>query len=258
MIDRNLEPLLRKALGQFPSVVVTGARQSGKTTLARSVLAEADYITFDLPAEAAAAAADPARYLARHKEPIILDEFQYVPELTRQLKVLIDTDRKPGRFLLTGSQQFPSLGRISESLAGRCAVLTLPMLSCSELGIGDLNGLDQYLWRGGFPELWDRPELDRSLWLSSYLATYLERDVRTLGNIGSLRDFDRFLRAVALRAGQLCVFSELARDVGISVGTAKSWISILEASQQIFLLEPYHLNRGKRLIKTPKIYFQET
>jgi predicted AAA+ superfamily ATPase len=258
MIDRNLEPLLRKALEQFPSVVVTGARQSGKTTLARAVLAGADYITFDLPAEAAAAAADPAGYLARYSEPVILDEFQYVPELTRQLKVLIDADRKPGRFLLTGSQQFSSLDRISESLAGRCAVLTLPMLSCSELGIGDLNGLDQYLWRGGFPELWDRPEMDRSLWLSSYLATYLERDVRTLGNIGSLRDFDRFLRAVALRAGQLCVFSELARDVGISVGTAKSWISILEASQQIFLLEPYHLNRGKRLIKTPKIYFQET
>ena len=258
MIHRKLQPLLQKALQQFPSVVVTGARQSGKTTLARSVLAAADYITFDLPAEAAAASADPVGYLARHREPTILDEFQYVPELTRQLKVLIDADRKPGRFLLTGSQQFSSMDTVSESLAGRCAVLTLPMLSCSELGVRDLKGLDQYLWVGGFPELWDRPGMDRSLWLSSYLATYLERDVRTLGNIGSLRDFDRFLRAVALRAGQLCVFSELARDVGISVGTAKSWISILEASQQIFLLEPYHLNRGKRLIKTPKIYFQET
>ena len=258
MIHRKLQPLLQKALQQFPSVVVTGARQSGKTTLARSVLAAADYITFDLPAEAAAASADPVGYLARHREPTILDEFQYVPELTRQLKVLIDADRKPGRFLLTGSQQFSSMDTVSESLAGRCAVLTLPMLSCSELGVRDLKGLDQYLWIGGFPELWDRPGMDRSLWLSSYLATYLERDVRTLGNIGSLRDFDRFLRAVALRAGQLCVFSELARDVGISVGTAKSWISILEASQQIFLLEPYHLNRGKRLIKTPKIYFQET
>lgn len=150
MINRKLQPLLQKALQQFPSVVVTGARQSGKTTLARSVLAEADYITFDLPAEAAAASADPAGYLARYREPIILDEFQYVPELTRQLKVLIDANRKPGRFLLTGSQQFSSLDTVSESLAGRCALLTLPMLSCGELGVCDLKELDQYLWKGGF------------------------------------------------------------------------------------------------------------
>lgn len=258
MITRRLEASLRLALEQFPAVVVTGARQSGKTTLARAVMPQADYITFDIPSDAAFAATDPALFLSRYSEPLILDEFQYVPELTRHLKVLIDSDRRPGRFLLTGSQQFSSLGRVSESLAGRCAILTLGMLSCNELNIQDQDGLDRYLWRGGFPELWQRPDLDRSLWLSSYLATYLERDVRTLGNIGSLRDFDRFLRAIALRAGQLCVFSELARDVGISVGTARSWISILEASQQIFLLEPYHLNRGKRLIKTPKIYFQET
>lgn len=258
MIARFLESALVSALKQFPAVVVTGARQSGKTTLARLVLPEADYITFDVPSNAAFAAADSAGFLARRREPLILDEFQYVPELTRHLKVLIDADRRPGRFLLTGSLQFSSLGSVSESLAGRCAVLTLPMLSSRELGVQNHEGLDYYLWRGGFPELWQRPELDRSLWLSSYLATYLERDVRTLGNIGSLRDFDRFLRALALRAGQLCVFSELARDVGISVGTARAWISILEASQQIFLLEPYHLNRGKRLIKTPKIYFQET
>lgn len=258
MIPRNLESELVSALKQFPIVVVTGARQSGKTTLARMVMPEADYVTFDIPSEAAFAAADPASFLSSRREPLILDEFQYVPELTRHLKVLIDADRRPGRFLLTGSQQFSSLGSVSESLAGRCAVLTLPMLSSRELGISDQVELDSCLWRGGFPELWQRPDLDRSLWLSSYLATYLERDVRTLGNIGSLRDFDRFLRALALRAGQLCVFSELARDVGISVGTARSWISILEASQQIFLLEPYHLNRGKRLIKTPKIYFQET
>lgn len=258
MIGRELEKSLKLALEHFPAVVVTGARQSGKTTLTRAVMPDADYVTFDIPSDAAFAAADPAGFLARYRKPLIIDEFQYVPELTRHLKILIDADRRAGRFLLTGSQQFSSLGNVSESLAGRCAVLTLGMLSCSELNIQNQEELNRYLWRGGFPELWQRPGLDRSLWLSSYLATYLERDVRTLGNIGSLRDFDRFLRAVALRAGQLCVFSELARDVGISVGTARSWISILEASQQLFLLEPYHLNRGKRLIKTPKIYFQET
>jgi len=258
MINRRLEIALHSALEQFPAVVLTGARQSGKTTLSRALLPEADYVTFDIPSDAAFAAADPALFLAKHGEPLIVDEFQYVPELPRQLKVMIDADRRPGRFLLTGSQQFSSLGSVAESLAGRCAVLTLPMLSCAELRIQDRGTLDRYLWRGGFPELWQRPEIDRKLWLSSYLATYLERDVRTLANIGSLRDFDRFLRAVALRTGQLCVFSELARDVGISVGTARAWLSILEARQQIFLLEPYHLNRGKRLIKTPKIYFQET
>ena len=213
MIERKLRLALLAALKQFPAVVVTGARQSGKTTLARALMPDADYVTFDIPSDAAFAAADPASFLSRRREPLILDEFQYVPELTRHLKVLIDADRRPGRFLLTGSQQFSSLGSVSESLAGRCAVLTLPMLSSRELGIKDQTELDGYLWRGGFPELWQRGDLDRTLWLSSYLATYLERDVRTLGNIGSLRDFDRFLRTVALRAGQLCVFSELASAV---------------------------------------------
>ena len=151
MITRNLESALISALKQFPAVVVTGARQSGKTTLARTVMPEADYVTFDIPSDAAFAAADPANFLSSRREPLILDEFQYVPELTRHLKVLIDTDRRPGRFLLTGSQQFSSLGSVSESLAGRCAVLTLPMLSSRELGISDQVELDSCLWRGGFP-----------------------------------------------------------------------------------------------------------
>jgi hypothetical protein len=171
---------------------------------------------------------------------------------------VIDRDRKPGRFILTGSQDFSVMKGVTESLSGRCAVLSLPTLSLAEIDAkASIHTADEFCWRGGFPELWQRPDLDRDLWLGSYLATYLERDVRNILNIGSLRDFDRFLRAAALRAGQLLSLSELARDVGIAPNTAKSWISIMEASRQIFLLEPYHSSAGKRLIKTPKLYFSD-
>jgi predicted AAA+ superfamily ATPase len=147
---------------------------------------------------------------------------------------------------------------VTESLAGRCAVLNLPTLSLVEVHKNaTLPETDSFCWKGGFPELWQRPDLDRDLWMGSYLATYLERDVRNILNVGSLRDFDRFLRAAALRVGQLLSLSEIARDVGISPNTAKSWVSILEASQQIFLLEPYHTSAGKRLIKTPKLYISD-
>jgi len=148
---------------------------------------------------------------------------------------------------------------LTESLAGRCALLTLSELCLAELpSVSDTASLDAYLWRGSFPELWQRPELDRELWLGSYVSTYLERDVRNVLNIGNLRDFDRFLRATALRAGQLLSLADLARDVGISPHTAKSWLSVLEASHQVFLLEPYHRQRTKRLVKSPKLYFSDT
>ena len=148
---------------------------------------------------------------------------------------------------------------VTESLAGRCAVLALPTLSLAErFPDATLKETDAFCWRGGFPELWQRPDLDRDLWLGSYFATYLERDVRNLLNIGNLRDFDRFLRVAALRVGQLLSLSEMARDVGIAPNTAKSWLSILEASRQLFLLEPYHSSASKRLIKTPKLYFTDS
>jgi predicted AAA+ superfamily ATPase len=148
---------------------------------------------------------------------------------------------------------------VSESLAGRVAILTLPPLTLRELpGVKDLGAIEAFLWRGSYPQLWQQPNLNRELWLGSYLATYLERDVRNLLAIGSLRDFDRFLRACALRAGQILSYAELARDVGVAPNTARSWISVLESSQQIFLLEPYHRARGKRLVKSPKLYFYDT
>ncbi|MBU0676628.1 MAG: ATP-binding protein [Verrucomicrobia bacterium] len=253
-IDRSISETVLRAHAQFPALVLTGARQTGKTSLARHLLPQADYVTFDLPVNAESARLNPEAFLAKHGEPLILDEIQYVPDLLRYLKVAIDRDRRPGRFFLTGSQDFAMMQGVTESLAGRCAVLSLPPLSLSEAG----GSADGYCWRGGYPELCSEPELDRELWLGSYLTTYLERDVRNVTQVSSLRDFDRFLRGAALRSGQLLSMAELARDVGVAPNTVKSWISILQSSHQIFLLEPYHVNRGKRLIKTPKLYCTDT
>lgn len=259
MIPRILERSLAAAWTQFPVVVLTGARQVGKTTLARQFLPKAGYVTLDVPAEAETARLNPADLFAGQRSPLILDEVQYAPTLFRQLKIRVDQNRAAGQYLVTGSQSFELMAGISESLAGRAAILTLPALTLRELpGTKDLSLIEAFLWRGSFPQLWQQRDLDRALWLGSYLATYLERDVRNLLAVGSLRDFDRFLRACALRAGQILSYAELARDVGISPNTAKSWISVLEASQQVFLLEPYHRARTKRLVKSPKLYFCDT
>lgn len=252
-----MTPRLRVALAQFPAVLLSGSRQVGKTALCRHIWPDANYVTLDLPAEAAAARADSGAFLERHPAPLIVDEIQYAPELLRHMKVRLDASRRPGQYLITGSQDFALMQGVTESLAGRCAVLTLPTLGLGEVGAEDTRGIDALSWRGGWPDLQARAELDRELWLGSYLATYLERDVRNILNVGSLRDFDRFLRAAAYRTGQLLCLSEMARDVGIAVSTAKNWISLLEASHQIMLLEPWHVNPGKRLIKTPKLYFQD-
>lgn len=259
MIPRLLSQSLSAAWAQFPVVVLTGARQVGKTTLARDFLPKAGYVTLDVPAEAELARLNPADLLGPRRPPLILDEVQYAPNLLRQLKIRVDQNRAPGQYLVTGSQSFELMAGVSESLAGRAAILTLPPLTVRELpGTKDLGAIDAFVWRGSYPQLWQQPNLDRQLWLGSYLATYLERDVRNLLAVGSLRDFDRFLRACALRAGQLLSYAELARDVGVSPNTAKSWISVLETSQQIFLLEPYHRARTKRLVKSPKLYFCDT
>ncbi len=259
MIARHHEAALRSALSQFAAVLVSGARQVGKTTLARWVCPGARYVSLDDPAQAAAARIEPDRFLRAEPGPLVIDEIQYEPGLFRHLKLAIDDDRRPGRFLITGSQAFPLMAGAGESLAGRAAMFTLPSLCLDEVvAMPEAGSLDTFLWRSGFPELWQRPSLDRDLWLGSYVATYLERDVRQVLNVGDLRDFDRLLRAAALRAGQLVSYADLARDVGIAPNTAKRWLSVLEASQQVFFLEPYHRQRTKRLIKAPKLYFADT
>lgn len=205
----------------------------------------------------------PQDFLRANPPPVILDEVQHAPGLFRHLKNAVDTHRRNGLFLLIGSQDFRLMEALSDSLAGRVAVVPLLGLSHAEWRRSpvseSLNSRD-FLWRGGFPGLWAEglasPSRDR--WYQGYVATYLERDVRALLNVGSLRDFERFLRAAAARTAQTLNMSDLARDVGISPSTARQWISVLVASNILFLLEPYHRTLGKRLAKSPKIYFTDT
>ncbi len=247
-----------RASSQFPAVLLCGARQTGKTSLLRRLFPDHRYFTFDDPGLAAQAEANPELFLAPLAERVILDEIQYVPTLFRWLKILIDRDGRRGRFLLTGSQEFPLMRGVSESLAGRCAVVRLPTLSYSEVLGGTSIGSIDFLLAGGYPALWADQGLERDLWFSSYLATCLERDVRNLLQVANLRDFDRFLRALAVRCGQLVSFSDLARDVGIAVSTARAWLSILEAAGHVWLLEPWFRSPGQRLVKTPRLMFGDT
>jgi predicted AAA+ superfamily ATPase len=258
-IARKYEPTLKALFRQFPAVVVTGPRQVGKTSLVRRVFPSHAYVSLDVPAMAEQADKSPDAFIQSFPEPLIIDEVQYAPSLFRHLKVRIDQDKRPGRFILTGSQGFALMHGISESLAGRCGVLSMLNLSAREVkdsrqAFDDID----YIFKGGYPELYEKPEIDPHFWYGAYFSTYLERDVRNILNVGKLRDFDRFLRAVAVRTGQILSYSDLARDVGIAPNTAKQWISVLQASGQIVLLEPYHRNLGKRLVKSPKLYMADT
>jgi predicted AAA+ superfamily ATPase len=258
-IERDWSPALTQLTRSFSAVLLTGPRQVGKTSLLRHLYPNATYVTFDDPALAQQAESQPEIFLDSHREPLILDEVQYVPTLFRALKRRIDRNREAGRFLLTGSQTFPLMQNVSESLAGRIGILEMSSLSLHEVQLaqGPCSDLS-FLLTGGFPILHTDHALDPQTFYPSYIASYLERDVRNMKNVGNLRDFDRFLRATALRTGQLLSYSDLARDVGIAPNTARAWISVLEASGQIYLLEPYHRSLGKRLVKSPKLYFLDT
>lgn len=256
-IVRQAESLLHRLARQFPAVLVTGVRQSGKTSLLRHVYPRASYLSLDLPAHAEAARTAPEALLAAYPEPVIIDEVQYAPSLLRHLKVRIDADRTPGRYFVTGSQVFSLMQGVSESLAGRCGVLGLHTLSRAELSRAGLAvGEQTYLYRGGYPEL--HTGADPDLWFPSYVATYLERDVRNVLRIADLPQFNRFLRACALRTSQVLNYSDLARDTGIAPNTARKWLGVLEASAVVALVEPYFGNRTKRLIKAPKLVMLDT
>jgi uncharacterized protein len=257
-------------------VLVTGARQVGKTTLLRHCFASTHtFVSFDLPEMEELATRDPRLFLERYPSPVVLDEIQRVPTLLRYVKEQVDRRRElPGQYLLTGSQVFPLMAGVTESLAGRVAVLALDTLSAGEEdGRGSVWSvpprvlapdadprapISLRMLRGGFPELWVRAEGRPTLWFESYLQTYLERDVRQLRQVGDLRDFRRLMVALAARAGQLLNLSELARDLGAAVNTVKAWVSVLEASHQVHLLAPFHRNLTKRLVKSPKLYFSDT
>jgi hypothetical protein len=259
-IDRLLEPVLAQRARTRPVVVLTGARQTGKTALVRRVFPRHAYVSLDLPSEAEQAEHDPTGFLDRHPEPMIVDEVQYAPGLLRHLKRRVDERREAaGRFILTGSQTFQLMTGVGESLAGRVSVLTLDGLSHAEIvRARPQTSVEEALLKGGYPELHARPEIDARDFFRSYVATYLERDLRAQLQVGSLRDFERFLRTAALRTAQLLNRAELARDIGISPSTAGQWLSVLERSGIVALLEPWFSNRTKALVKTPKLHFHDT
>lgn len=276
-ISRSLEPVLARAAEQFPAVVLVGPRQSGKTTLLKHLFGDRyAIVSLEPPDVRLAAVNDPRGFLSLNPPPVVFDEIQYAPALLPYIKEQIDAQRdRPGQYILTGSQNLLLMNQVTESLAGRAAVLKLLPLSRWEVNHQPQRTLpwegkaaslptlsSRELWahilRGFYPEIVCNPERDIRLWQSSYVQTYLERDVRSLRNIGNLTLFQTFLRALAIRSGQILNLSDLAKDVGISVNTAKDWISILEASFQIFILRPYYANIGKRLVKSPKVYFTDT
>jgi uncharacterized protein len=259
-IPRSVESRLRHSARTRPVVVLTGARQTGKTSTLRRLFPNHNFISLDLPTEAEQAEKEPNSFLRRHEPPVIIDEVQYAPRLFRYIKAAVDSNRsKNGQFLLTGSQKFTLMKSVSESLAGRADVVELETLSLAEMQAAlPQTTVEQAIVRGGFPELYANPEIDPVAFYNSYLATYLERDVRSLANVGSLRDFERFLRACALRSANLLNKADLARDVGISPSTANHWLSVLEASGQIVLLEPWFSNRTKSIVKSPKLFLSDT
>lgn len=259
-IEREAEARLKQSARTRPIVVLTGARQTGKTSTLLHLFPGHEFVSLDLPTEAEQAEKEPALFLRRHAPPVIVDEVQYAPGFFRHLKAEIDAHRgQNGRFLLTGSQKFPLMRNVSESLAGRVDLVELETLSLREIrGALPKTELHRAIVRGGFPELYANLDIDAAAYYSSYLATYLERDVRSLANVGSLRDFERFLRACALRSANLLNKADLARDVGIAPSTANLWLSTLEASGQIVLLEPWFSNKTKSPVKSPKLYVADT
>ena len=280
---RAIEDRLLRASEQFPVLLVTGPRQVGKTTLVQHLREPARrYVTLDDLGLRSLAREDPELFLQRFPPPVIIDEIQYAPELLPYIKIQADSSKEAGAFWLTGSQQFHMMAGITESLAGRVAVVRLLGFSLREKEGRDLNvppflptrasltlraqsagasGLHhtyQNIWQGSLPAIATGQVQDHSLFFHSYVETYLQRDLRDLSQVGSLETFLRFLRACAARTGQLLNLSDLARDTDVSVGTAKNWLSILEASFQVVLLQPWHSNVTKRLYKRPKMYFLDT
>lgn len=279
-LPRSLASTVHRAAETFPVVLVTGARQTGKTTLLREEFGETHrYVSLERPDVRDRAASDPVGFLRSHPAPVLLDEIQYAPDLLHYVKERVDADREPGSFLLTGSQSFPLMRGVRQTLAGRVAVLELDTLATFELAgnglsvpdliervFGDavprrrrtaeaIPELPEWLLRGTYPEPRLHPKVDRGLWYASYVQTYLDRDVRDLLRVGDIGAFGRFVALAAARTGSLVNMAELGREAGVSGPTAKQWLSVLEASHVVHLLQPFHRNFGKRIRKSPKLYF---
>lgn len=266
--------LLRGVARRFPVVTLTGPRQSGKTTLARLTFPRHSYVSLETPSDRDFAIGDPRGFLEHYRKPVIIDEAQRVPDLFSYIQTIVDGEDQPGRYILTGSQNFLLMQSVSQSLAGRSAVLHLlpfslaelqerPLLSSDTIGLGTRSqraprvGLWEQLFAGFYPRIHDK-KLHPGEWLSSYYRTYVERDVRQILSIGDVETFSRFVRLCAARTGQILNTSTLASDAGVTHPTVKRWLSVLEASFLTLMLRPHYANYGKRLIKAPKLYFLDT
>lgn len=278
---RIIEKTLKEAVKSFPAVFIGGPRRSGKTTLARSFLKGYNYVLLDEIDVRSLAIEDPRGFLEKYPPPVIIDEIQNAPELLSHIKARIERNKRPGQWILTGSQQWALMKGISETLAGRIAILHLLPFSLEEvqdtarLQLSDADKLMHFLFQasafpkravpvgkwilqGGYPEVVLNKGMSRKLWFSSYLQTYVDRDVRSYIKQSNLHDFERFVKLLAARTAQELNCSTLSRDIGVSVPTIKSWLTLLEASGIIFFLMPYYKNFGKRIIKAPKCYFIDT
>ena len=258
-VQRDLTPRLIDAAQKSPSITLTGPRQSGKTTLSRAVFPQHGYVSLEAPDARAFASEDPRAFLSQYPDGAIIDEVQRVPELLSYLQGIIDADPKPGRWILTGSQNLYLAESVSQSLAGRTAVHHLLPLARNEVVrfVQHPRTLEEAVLAGGYPRIFDQA-LNPSEWLRSYVATYIERDVRAISQVGDLTIFQRFVELCAGRTAQLINYSALASDCGVSQPTARAWLSILEASFIVFRLPPFHKNLGKRLVKMPKLHFYDT
>lgn len=265
---REISSKIEQLLAQFPLLVLTGARQVGKSSLLKKLLPSYNYVSLDLPTEAQWADVDPISFLREHPCPLIIDEVQQAPGLFKALKKKVDEAKTlKGQYVLSGSQKFSLMKGVKESLAGRAALMELLPLALGEIRrthhqlpttAAAFSHLEEYILRGGMPALYENSAIETSDYFRSYVGTYLERDVKEILEVSSLRDFERFVRACAARSGNLLNKSDLARDVGLSSVTMGEWLSVLQVSNQIYLLEPWFNNKSKSVTKSPKLYFLDT
>ena len=258
LIKRRITPIIQSMVSKYPILALTGPRQSGKTTLLKAVFPDYQYVSLENPDNRSFAIDDPSGFLREYNTRVIFDEVQRVPDLFSYLQTVVDSNAEMGQFILSGSQNFHLMEGITQSLAGRVAILKLLPFDSPELKQEGLltQGWEELIIKGFYPAIYDR-KLDSSVFYANYLQTYIDRDVAALTNIQDMRRFRNFIGLCAARHGQLLNLSNLANKSGISQPAAKSWLSILESSYIIFLLQPYYENFSKRIVKTPKLYFYD-